>query len=466
MNTINVLNLVLIILILVIFCLAGVYVILVFKSKNKAKDKKEDKPEDKKKLGLSGRFREDLTEESIYKFMEFDEVKDNMIIRKNREQYIMVIQCQGVNYDLMSEEEKIAVEEGFVQFLNTLRFPIQLYIQTRSLNLRDIVDEYKTRIKAMEQEIEQLETKAREAEMKGNLPQAQKLRYQKRRKENVLSYGADISEYVGRLSLNKNVLQQKTYVIVSYFVSEFGSTSTYSNDEIDNMCFSELYTRAQSIIRSLSSSEVSGKILDSEEIAELLYVAYNRDDSEIMQLTKALDAQYDALYSTSKDVLLKKQEKLDEQMEVEAIEIATDSIIEADKVIKEEAEEKARKQEIEKRALNLVEQYRGQMDKGLYEETKRQIKRKATGKEEPRAKEEIKEEPKKETTKNKETVKEEKPKKTRTSKKAASVDKETKAVQSETAPKRKTTKKAVESETTPAPAKRGRRKLNTEKIAK
>lgn len=466
MNTINVLNLVLIILILVIFCLAGVYVILVFKSKNKAKDKKEDKPEDKKKLGLSGRFREDLTEESIYKFMEFDEVKDNMIIRKNREQYIMVIQCQGVNYDLMSEEEKIAVEEGFVQFLNTLRFPIQLYIQTRSLNLRDIVDEYKTRIKAMEQEIEQLETKAREAEMKGNLPQAQKLRYQKRRKENVLSYGADISEYVGRLSLNKNVLQQKTYVIVSYFVSEFGSTSTYSNDEIDNMCFSELYTRAQSIIRSLSSSEVSGKILDSEEIAELLYVAYNRDDSEIMQLTKALDAQYDALYSTSKDVLLKKQEKLDEQMEVEAIEIATDSIIEADKIIKEEAEEKARKQEIEKRALNLVEQYKGQMDKGLYEETKRQIKRKATGKEEPRAKEEIKEEPKKETTKNKETVKEEKPKKTRTSKKAASVDKETKAVQSETAPKRKTTKKAVESETTPAPAKRGRRKLNTEKIAK
>lgn len=438
MNTINILNLVLIILILVIMCLGATYFILILKSKNKSKDKKDDKAESNKKLGLSGRFREDLTEESIYKFMEFDEVKDNMIIRKNREQYIMVIQCQGVNYDLMSEEEKIAVEEGFVQFLNTLRFPIQLYIQTRSLNLRDIVDEYKTRIKAMEQEIEQLDIKIGEAEMKGNIAQAQKLRYQKRRKENVLSYGADISEYVGRLSLNKNVLQQKTYVIVSYFVSEFGSTSTYSNDEIDNMCFSELYTRAQSIIRSLSSSEVSGKILDSEEIAELLYVAYNRDDSEIMQLTKALDAQYDALYSTSKDVLLKKQEKLDEQMEVEAIEMATDSIIEADRIIKEEAE---RKQKIEKRALNLVEQYKGQMDKGLYEETRRQIKKKTTGKEESKEKEEIKEE-----TKKKETAKEEKPKKTRTSKKA----KET----------------TSEEETTPTPAKRGRRKLNTEKIAK
>ena len=409
MDVINILNLILIILILVIMCLGAVYIILVFKSKNKSKSQTDDKVENNKKNGLSGRFREDLNQESIYKFMEFDEVKDNMIIRKNREQYIMVIQCQGVNYDLMSEEEKISVEEGFVQFLNTLRFPIQLYVQTRSLNLRDIVDEYKSRIKAMEQEIEQLDVKIQEAKIKGNIPQAQKLEYQKRRKENVLSYGADISEYVGRLSLNKNVLQQKTYVIVSYFVSEFGSTGTYSKDEIDNMCFSELYTRAQSIIRSLASSEVSGKILDSEEIAELLYVAYNRDDSEIMQLSKALDAQYDALYSTSKDVLLKKQQQLDEQIEVEAIEMATDSIIEADKEIKERQAEEERKQKIEEKALNLVEQYKGQMDKELYEETKKQIKKK-------------------------------------TSKKDEKVE-ETKA------------------EETKAPAKRGRRKLNTQKIA-
>ena len=39
-----------------------------------------------------------------------------MIIRKNRTQYVMVVQCQGVNYDLLSEKEKIAVEEGFVHF--------------------------------------------------------------------------------------------------------------------------------------------------------------------------------------------------------------------------------------------------------------------------------------------------------------------------------------------------------------
>lgn len=413
MDLINILNLILVILVLVIFGLGITYGIIIIKQKNKPKnDKSGANGEQEKKQSTSGRFKENLNTSSIYKFMEFDEVKDNMIIRKNREQYVMVVQCQGVNYDLMSEEEKIAVEEGFVQFLNTLTFPIQLYVQTRSLNLKDIIEEYKSRIKAMEQEIDQLDVKIKEAEMKGNTPLADKLRFQKRRKENVLSYGADISEYVGRLSLNKNVLQQKTYIIVSYYVSEFGSTSTYSKDEIDNMCFSELYTRAQSVIRSLASSEVSGRILDSEEVAELLYVAYNRDDSEIMQLSKALDSQYDALYSTSKDVLLKKQEKLDEQMDLEAIDIATDSIIEADRKRKEAEEEAKRKHILEEKAMNLVEQYKEQMDEDLYEETKKEIKRRTRGK--AKGEEVIEEEPKEKTTRTvrrKKEVEEEKPKK-------------------------------------------------------
>ena len=31
--------------------------------------------------------------------------------------------------------EKVSVEQGFISFLNTLRHPIQIYIQTRTINL-------------------------------------------------------------------------------------------------------------------------------------------------------------------------------------------------------------------------------------------------------------------------------------------------------------------------------------------
>ena len=315
----------------------------------------------------------DVPVTSMEEFMEFDEVKDNMIIRRNRTQYVMAIQCQGVNYDLLSEEEKLAVEEGFIQFLNTLRFPIQLYVQTRTLNLKDIIEEYRSRMNEKKEEIEKLRLKLEQVKLTGNLDQIDRLEFEIRRRENVFEYGMDISEYIARMSVNSNILQQKTYVIVSYYASETGEFGNISKEELDNRCFSELYTRCQSIIRTLASSEVYGKILSSEELAELLYVAYNREDAENLQLTKVLDAEYDSLYNKGKDILLKKQEKLDEQIQLEAIDLATDSILEADR--KRREEEELRRLQIEEKALNLLDQYKGQMEPDLYEGAKKEVKR-------------------------------------------------------------------------------------------
>ena len=110
----------------------------------------------------------------------FDEIVDNMIVRKNKTQYLMVLQCNGVNYDLMSEQEKISVEEGFVQFLNTLRFPIQLYVQSRTLNLRDIIEEYKARVDNLTVEIDKIDAKIAQAKMNGNKALKEKLEFEKR----------------------------------------------------------------------------------------------------------------------------------------------------------------------------------------------------------------------------------------------------------------------------------------------
>ena len=126
-------------------------------------------------------------------------------------------------------------------------------------------------------------------------------------------------------------------------------------------------------MRSLQASEVGSRILSSEEIAELLYIAYNRDDSEILQFTKALDAQYDALYSTGKDVLEKKQEKLNEEINREAIELATDSIVRADKY--KQIEELKKEQKIKERANELIDQYKDQMDEVTYKGAKAEIKK-------------------------------------------------------------------------------------------
>lgn len=364
MDIIMLLNVILVVLVVIIIGLAAAYFFIVYRNKN-VQEERENKDSKKSTETFNG-----IPKEEINKMLDFDEIKDDMIIRKNGEQFVMAIQCKGINYDLLSDEEKISVEAGFVQFLNTLRFPIQLYVQTRSLNLKNIIDEYKGRVEAVAEEIKELEVKRKEAVKDGDTSKEERIAFEIKRKQNVLEYGTDISEYIGKMSLNKNVLQQKTYVIVSYFANELGNISNYSKEEIRNICFSELYTRCQSIIRTLATSQVYGRVLESEELAELLYVAYNRDDSELYQLSKALDAEYDALYTTGKDVLTKKQEKIEEELELEAVDLATDSILAADKKLKEEKEKKAK---IREKAIEIVDEYKDQLEPELYKATKEEI---------------------------------------------------------------------------------------------
>ena len=109
------------------------------------------------------------------------------------------------------------------------------------------------------------------------------------------------------------------------------------------MAFSELYTRAQSVIRTLSACDVKGKILNSRELIELLYIAYNRDHEEDFNLNRAIRAQYDKLYSTSEDVYQKKVRELDKKIEDMAIEKAKEKI----EIARTEAEKEAIKKQAE-----------------------------------------------------------------------------------------------------------------------
>lgn len=394
------------IIVFAILILGGILFFLILKNK-KATEEKEDPQEDNKKA-KSKKSEGTQGKTSVKKFMEFDDIIDNMIVRKNRQQYVMVIKCKGVNYDLLSEDEKMAVENGFTQFLNTLRFPVQLYVQTRSLNLRDIIDSYKEKVNDMQKEIDVLDARIKKAKLSGNKQTIEKLEFERRRKINVLEYGTDISNYIAKMSLNRSVLQQNTYVIVSYYTSELGTdVNNYSKQELDSMCFNELYTRAQALISSLATAEVYGRILDSEELAELLYFAYNRDDAEVLNLKRALDAEYDSLYSTAPDIMQKKIAKLEQEIEDEAVTLATESMLEADRV---RTLERQKKQRIKARALEVIDAYSDEIDKELLEGTKKEINK--YGSEEPK-----KENASKETQSNKKEL-EEKPKRGRRRKEA------------------------------------------------
>ena len=332
---VSVLSIFLILIVVAIIALISFLVYLHFKEKReKGTDKNENVSSTEKNTKAQNK-------QSIFNFMEFDTVRDNMIIQKNGNRYLMVVECQGINYDLMSGVEKTSVEEGFVQFLNTLRHPVQIYIQTRSINLESSLSVYREKVKAVEMKLTNMQMQYEQMRESGEYSEEQLKRafFEVTKQANLYEYGKSVLQDTEKMSLNKNILNKKYYLVIPYYSAE-AANDNLDKAELEGIAFSELYTRAQSLIRSISICGVRGKILKSNELIELLYMAYNRDEAETFGLDKAMKAGYDEIYVTAPNVLKKKMAEIDKMIEDRAVKMANMKVDEAKTELERQVEEK------------------------------------------------------------------------------------------------------------------------------
>lgn len=379
----SILSMAVIFLILLIIVLIIVYLVMSAKENKEknlsTKEKSEDDVESKEKIAKS------YTKESIFNFMEFEKIEDNMIIQKNGKKFLMVIECQGINYDLMSEIEKTSVESGFIQFLNTLRDPIQIYVQTRTINLEDSLKKYKDKLSKIENELISKENKYKTMLESGKYTQKQlnNQRMEVKRQNNLYDYGKDIILNTERMSKNKNVLRKKYYIVLSYYWSNTEGEEVDEN-EIRETAFSDLYTKSQSTIRALALSGVNGKVLDSYDLVDLLYNAYNRDEAENFGLDRAMNAEYDSLYVTAPDIIEKKMKAIETELKQKALVLAEDSIKYAKEDLRKKAEEAEENLDelIEQLAEELVDQNEEYLEEEVVETAKEKIRKSNNSKEE------------------------------------------------------------------------------------
>ena len=292
--------------------------------------------------------------------MDFEKIEDNMIIQR-RGKFLMVVECQGINYDLMSEMEKVSVEQGFISFLNTLRHPVQLYIQTRTINLERSIEGYKSKLKEIERKYLEIQEqysqllKARNA----TAEEIEKIKYEVVKQKNLKEYTEDIIRDIERQSLNRSILSKKYYIIIPCYASEI-EAGDFDKSEVKNMAFSELYTRSRAVINSLFACQVIGRILNSEELAELLYISYNRDESDLFWMERIKEAGFEELYSTAPDAVDKKIKLLDKQIEDKSIDLANIAISEARRTKEIKAMEKERNMDkyVKEKAKELISKHK------------------------------------------------------------------------------------------------------------
>lgn len=361
------------------------------------KKKKDNNEENKKEIKLNKTSNEvktnklntvqskTYTAKDVKDFLDFDEIKDNMIVQDKGKKLIMVVQCQGINYDLMSSMEKVSVEQGFVQFLNTLTRPIQLYIQSRKVNLEESIQNYNKRLKEIESKFNKARLQYEQAQKNLSISKEKlnMIKFEYIRQKNLYDYTKDIINNTEKMSLNKNILTKNYYIVISYMPED--SENLFAKEELLDMAFSELYTNAQSLLRVLSVCGITGKVLNSTELADLLYVAYNRDASEVYGVDKAIKAGYDSLYITAPDVMEKKIQELDKVIQERALELANDTIedvtVKSKKRKELEEKEKNLTKIIQSMAKSMIEENEDYIGKEIAAESIKEIEEKENTKE-------------------------------------------------------------------------------------
>ena len=180
-------------------------------------------------------------------FLPFNDISNNMIII-GAHKYRAVLTCSSTNYQLKTAGEREQIEMAFQRFLNTITFPITLFMQTKVLDNTVRLAELKKDCDSIVNEFPNIKNYAEQ--------------YQKDM--------ANLTQIIG------NNQQKKRYIIVTY--DDVDALGTLSEDEKAIHAEKEIQHRCNQIISNLQAVGVKATMMKTPELIELIYSCYNRDD--------------------------------------------------------------------------------------------------------------------------------------------------------------------------------------------
>ena len=215
----------------------------------------------------------------------FSEMRENMIIMSDGS-FRAVVECQSINFDLMSAREREGVEFSYQNFLNSLYFPVQILIRSRRVD----IGPYLSRL----------------AEIR---------RGQDNMLLNVLM--DDYMDFIDTLAQEANIMDKSFYVVVPYYQNKegnikqqakglFGSFFSGKKEatvtKIDQAAYmkakDEVKNRLDSVMSGMFQMGVKSRQLNTRELGELLYVSYNPDTSSRESLTAVDPSELTTTYIT------------------------------------------------------------------------------------------------------------------------------------------------------------------------
>lgn len=280
--------------------------------------------EKNKNTSSKNKQQKDTNNKYTQDFLDFDEIKVfpetgyGLIVRNNKKDFVGVIEVDGINYNLLSLEEREVLEDSFGKLLNGIDYPIQIYIQNRALDIEMYSKQYANRLSEIEKEINKTHSKIEFLkDTNGDQDLINDLTIKLKRLSSQYSYGVQIKNFIIEKSKEKNMLERRYYIVLSHRHDEKNFNEQLTYEELAYNAFFDISNRASSLISALQRANLGGKLLSGVELAELLYIAYNKGDSETYKTKNALRSRFSHYYSTAEPVELKAMRRHVKELEKE-----------------------------------------------------------------------------------------------------------------------------------------------------
>lgn len=211
---------------------------------------------------------EKVTAASIQKHLPIEEIKDDVVILKNKG-LRAVLMASSVNFALKSADEQQAIVYKYQAFLNSLDFPVQILITSRKFDIEPYI----------------LTLKQRELMQKNELLKIQTTEY---------------INFIRGLNEMTNIMTESFYIVVPYSPIQLKKTGMVEKmldffktkeEKEPEQGFeekkSQLWQRVDFVISALSGTGIKTVPLNTEELVELFYKLYNPSAKENPELKKA-----------------------------------------------------------------------------------------------------------------------------------------------------------------------------------
>ncbi|MGE4283055.1 MAG: hypothetical protein AB7G87_04970 [Clostridia bacterium] len=289
----------------IIFALVfgGMYLYNLFKKKGLIKKKtKEEKETDLRKVKRL----------PIENFNVVEDIKDNYIVTDNGTRFTTALSCTGVAFDYLSPLERKVVEDNYIGFYNMLDWSIQLYIQGRLMDVESNLFYLQENLDTITKEYDNMISHRKKlAAIIGDLKETSPARYvsyleeleETERSIRSLEYQINHKEeeiaYAKAVASPESQPQFDSHIIFSHEYSADDFTTELSPDEIFKKAADSLDTKASNTAGVMKRTMTECEQLTKQQMAEILYRAYNLSDADIVPFKEILKTSAFDLFTTT-----------------------------------------------------------------------------------------------------------------------------------------------------------------------